>query len=516
MQMSTVDREAASRPPAQASVTLRRLALLALPLLALGALQLWPPLRLDASPFDSWAFPAATASLSLGAASAMLLALVAGLRAGSAASFFYAAGTGVLAATYAVEAFAGPSAAASAPSGAGAIGDALAGVLFLTGAVLAVRGVRWPRTWVQVAAMVAVFALTELALALVTLATAADGRQGPGDAVLRLAAAGLFAVTAMLLSARTGHILWAGYLAVGALAMVLARGGSADVLVALVAMLAGTLAFTATRLRLAAELGEPAEPGELRARDLGPMAAHEVPVGDRAASLEDDELAEARRLARELRGTIDELAQARRTIELQRIELERAASIDRLTGAASRRVVLERLHLEAAEARRYQHPLAVLLLDVDGLGAINAEHGVAIGDAVLREVALRMRLRIRESDALGRADGGGFLAILPHTDERGATVFADTLRRRIAQRPFLVDGATLEVRVSIGVAIVRPGMDLSDDDLLANVDEALRSARAAGGDRIAFDRAHGLARIESHRAPPMERGEGTEGADAAE
>jgi diguanylate cyclase (GGDEF)-like protein len=484
MQMSTVDREAASRPPAQASVTLRRLALLALPLLALGALQLWPPLRLDASPFDSWAFPAATASLSLGAASAMLLALVAGLRAGSAASFFYAAGTGVLAATYAVEAFAGPSAAASAPSGAGAIGDALAGVLFLTGAVLAVRGVRWPRTWVQAAAMVAVFALTELALALVTLATAADGRQGPGDAVLRLAAAGLFAVTAMLLSARTGHILWAGYLAVGALAMVLARGGSADVLVALVAMLAGTLAFTATRLRLAAELGEPAEPGELRARDLGPMAEHEVPVGDGAASLEDDEL-----------------AHARRTIELQRIELERAASIDRLTGAASRRVVLERLHLEAAEARRYQHPLAVLLLDVDGLGAINAQHGVAIGDAVLREVALRMRLRIRESDALGRADGGGFLAILPHTDERGATVFADTLRRRIAQRPFLVDGATLEVRVSIGIAIVRPGMDLSDDDLLANVDEALRSARAAGGDRIAFDRAHGLARIESHRPP---------------
>jgi diguanylate cyclase (GGDEF)-like protein len=503
--MSTVDRDATSRPPAQSSVTLRRLALLALPLLALGALQLWPPVHLDASPLVSWAFPAATALLSLAAASAMLVALVAGLRVGSAASFFFAAGSGGLAATYAVEAFAGPSGAASAPSGASSIGDALAGVLFVAGAVLAVRGVHWPRAWVQAAATAAVFALTELALALVTLATASDGRQGPDDAVLRLAAAGLFVVTAMLLSARTGHILWAGYLAVGALAMVLARGGSADVLVALVAMLAGTLAFTATRLPLAVE---PGEAGELRARDLGPTAAHEVPLGDRAAPPEEDELAEARRLARELRGTIDELAQARRTIELQRIELERAASIDPLTGAASRRVVLERLHLEAAEARRYQHPLAVLLLDVDGLGAINAAHGVAIGDAVLREVALRMRLRIREADALGRADGGGFLAILPHTDERGATVFADTLRRRVAQRPFLVDGATLEVRVSIGVAIVRPGMDLSDDDLLANVDEALRSARAAGGDRIAFDRAHGLARIESHRAPPVEHAEG--------
>jgi uncharacterized integral membrane protein len=140
MQMSTVDREAASRPPAQASVTLRRLALLALPLLALGALQLWPPVHLDASPLVSWAFPAATALLSLAAASAMLVALVAGLRVGSAASFFFAAGSGGLAATYAVEALAGPSGAASAPSGASSIGDALAGLLFVAGAVLAVLG----------------------------------------------------------------------------------------------------------------------------------------------------------------------------------------------------------------------------------------------------------------------------------------------------------------------------------------------------------------------------------------
>ena len=62
---------------------------------------------------------------------------------------------------------------------------------------------------------------------------------------------------------------------------------------------------------------------------------------------------EALRLARELRGTIEELMQARRTIELQREELVRNASHDPLTGVATRRLVLERLAIEVAESRRY-------------------------------------------------------------------------------------------------------------------------------------------------------------------
>jgi len=86
--------------------------------------------------------------------------------------------------------------------------------------------------------------------------------------------------------------------------------------------------------------------------------------------------------------------------------------------------------------------------------------------------------------------------------ERGGALFADTLRRRIGAREVLTDAGALNVTVSIGVTIMRPGMDTSDEDLLSDAHEALRSARAAGGDRIAFDRAHGLARLEEHRRPP--------------
>jgi diguanylate cyclase (GGDEF)-like protein len=486
--MSTTDKSGL-RPS-----TLRNLGLLALPLLALGVLRLLPPLALDGTPLLAWLAPIGAGIVAMAAASAMLVALIEGLRSGSAASFVNAAGKGVLAATYAVEAFAGPASAGAVPSGASAIGGALAGVVLVTGAVLGVRRVRVAGPRGQVVVVIAVFALTELSLGLVALGLS-GGYRRPDETALRFLAAGLLALTAALVATHARHVLSAAFLSVGTFSLAVARTGSADVLVALVALLAGMAVFVVVHLQLIA--ARPAAAADA-ATPLTATPINELPDAERRAELD-----EARRLARELRGTIDELAQARRMIELQRVELERAATIDPLTGAASRRSVLERLRLEAAEARRYDHPLAILLLDVDRLGAINGQHGVEVGDAVLREVALRMRLRIREADFLGRADGGGFLAILPHTDERGAAIFADTLRRRIAQRPFLVDGGPLEVRVSIGVAIVRPGTTLTDDEVLSNADEALRSARAAGGDRVAFDRAHGLARIEERRHPEV-------------
>ncbi|MGH2604729.1 MAG: GGDEF domain-containing protein, partial [Dehalococcoidia bacterium] len=128
---------------------------------------------------------------------------------------------------------------------------------------------------------------------------------------------------------------------------------------------------------------------------------------------------------------------------------------------------------------------------------LNRRHGLEVGDAVLREVALRMRLRVRAADALGRSGGDAFLAILPHTDETGAANFADALRQRLAQRPVTTAGGTLAITVSVGVAVMRPGEDLDADTLIGRADEALASARGAGGDRIALDRLQGVARLEA-------------------
>jgi len=199
---------------------------------------------------------------------------------------------------------------------------------------------------------------------------------------------------------------------------------------------------------------------------------------------------EVEQLGQELRSTIEELLRARRTIDLQRGELERSATVDPLTGVSSRGAILERVRMEVAQARRYRHPLAVVMLDVDRFAEINEAYGIAGGDAVLREVALRIRLRVREADALGRSGSDGFLAALPHTDAAGASTFADALRIRLGLRPIRVGDSELNVTVSIGVAAMRPGEDLDLDSLLARVHEALDSARSAGGNRISVDPRH--------------------------
>jgi diguanylate cyclase (GGDEF)-like protein len=229
------------------------------------------------------------------------------------------------------------------------------------------------------------------------------------------------------------------------------------------------------------------------------IAMHRSGAGVIAVIRDPGAAPEAERLADELRATIEELLRARRTIDLQRGELERSATVDPMTGVASRAAIVERLRTEVAVARRYRHPLAVVLLDVDRFGAVNAAHGIATGDAVLREVALRFRLRVREADALGRFGSDGFIATLPHTDEAGAASFADALRHRLGLRPVAIGDVDVPITVSVGVATMRPGEDLDADGLLARVAEALDSARSAGGDMIALDRLHGLARLEDPR-----------------
>lgn len=215
---------------------------------------------------------------------------------------------------------------------------------------------------------------------------------------------------------------------------------------------------------------------------------------------------EAERLGRELRGTIEELLQARRTIELQRQEIERASTIDPLTGMANRAAIIERLRVEVAQARRYLHPVGVALIDLDGFAELNREHGTDGGDAALREAALRLRLRVREADELGRVGSDSFLAVLPHTEESGAATFADAVQHRLGLRPVAIGESEVRLTASIGVAVMRSGEDLDVDGLLARAQEAVASAKRAGGNRIALDRLHGLARLEDHRPPsPRQR-----------
>jgi diguanylate cyclase (GGDEF)-like protein len=445
-------------------------------------LRLFPPLELDAPGAPTWLAVALPVVAALALGTAASLRLMAGISTGRSGPMLDSAAIGGLAVGLASGAFHAAAAPAEFPDGGLPVAMLSAGALLLAARLLpsASLGRRG-----RIAGTVCVLLAVEAILAVALFAPVPSAY-----------APWLSAVAAALAAAASvpGPMLAPALLSGSFAAMTATRPGALDAVFPLAAMLAAAAA-AAWQQPSRDEGAEPVDDGPSVTHGTADLVAPIVLMPPDPAI--DDE---ATRLARELRGTIEELLQARRTIEMQRDELARSAAIDPLTTVASRRTILERLTTEAAESRRYTHPIAVVLLDIDDFATLNHRHGLSIGDAVLREISLRLRLRMRGADALGRIGGDSFLAVLPHTDERGAAVFADALRRRLVTRPIATDAGEIVISVSIGVAFMRPGMELDAEQLLAAADEALASARAAGGNRIAFDRLHGLVRLEDRRA----------------
>ena len=479
---------------------------LALPLVALGVLRLFPPLELpgDSSQYAAWLTTVTSGVLALAGLIAALLALARGFgNGGRLRDLLEGAGLGALSAAASAAALSGPSQSPVFPTPVLPLGVAAAALALLAAEVvppLLVSG-RGPRLaaaalifgWVELAPAVGLLGPPVLLMAVALTA---------GGAVLLAIAA----VTALVGAPDSSRSEWLAGLAAGGLAIGLARPGTVDVMPGLV-----TLALALTLAVLTRPRSPEPEPGDEAMRAVALLSA---PNGTEVEGVP-PQADEALRLARELRGTITELLAARQTVELQRVELERAASVDSTTGTATRRAILERLGVETAEARRYAHPIAVVLIDLDGTRGLNRTYGVEIGDEILRELGLRLRLRMREADGLGRVSSDTFLAILPHTDERGVTVFANALRTRLIERPVETRLGPLWITVSIGITVHRPGTDIREDELLGRAEEALASARAAGGNRIAFDRSHGLARLEERRPDEPDGGAGDAGAQHA-
>ena len=463
-----------------------RLAAALLPLAALGVLRL-SGVTADA-PVSAWVAAGVAALGAVTAAVALLLTVAAHLERGRMRDLGDATGLGLLAAL-----LAGLAVTAVHPLGLG-IGVAAAATALGIGSALGGRRVKGPR--MRWAGIVLVTLVVEAGLAAALFGGAAPS--GDTLAPFLLSGGAVLLAVATALTWREGARATALGVATASFGA-LAAAGPSDVWrlpglggVAVAAATMG-LIMALRRLRRGSTSGPVATFGSAT---LPEVRARLQATPDAVAEPEFDESA---RLRRELRATLDDLVSARRTISLQRVEIERASAVDPLTGLAGRGPILDRLRTEAATARRYAHPVAVVLTDIDGFAGLNHEHGLSVGDAILREVALRLRLRIREADALGRVGGDSFLAILPHTDEGGAANFAQGVLDRAVARPFATDRGEMTVSVSLGIAIMRPGMTLSGEDLLAAAEEALASAKAAGGNRIAFDRLHGLARLDERK-----------------
>ena len=163
--------------------------------------------------------------------------------------------------------------------------------------------------------------------------------------------------------------------------------------------------------------------------------------------------------------------------------------IDSLTGLYNRRHLEECLAELAAGCRRHGHDLSALVIDIDHFKQVNDTYGHPAGDAVLIELARRIRMCLRTEDVPGRWGGEEFLVLLPFIDAAGAEVVAERLRATVAGSPFnLGSGEVVAVTVSVGGAVARDG-----HDLVHRADAALYEAKRAGRDAVRLAPAAGVA-----------------------
>ncbi|GAC1327111.1 MAG: hypothetical protein NVSMB17_00730 [Candidatus Dormibacteria bacterium] len=186
----------------------------------------------------------------------------------------------------------------------------------------------------------------------------------------------------------------------------------------------------------------------------------------------------AERVAREREFGRSERAMERERARLERVntQLQETALTDHLTGVHNRRAWEERWRLEVGRAKRYQFPVALLLLDLDGFKQVNDTHGHSAGDAVLKLIAAAFGRHVRDIDLLARLGGDEFVIGLSHADTLVAEHVYNRIHAEVATLDF--DGHSGPAGVSGGIACsaTAPAADLLDA-----ADRALYQSKARGG-----------------------------------
>jgi diguanylate cyclase (GGDEF)-like protein len=158
---------------------------------------------------------------------------------------------------------------------------------------------------------------------------------------------------------------------------------------------------------------------------------------------------------------------------------------DGLTKLYNSRQFYSMLHTEIERSRRYNHPLSVLMLDIDDFKKYNDTHGHLEGDKVLVRFAEIILDCLRQSDSAYRYGGEEFAVILPVTTGEQGVAAAERVRTALHNEVFVPDsGGKIQVTVSIGVAQL-----LKDEDImefLRRADQNLYTAKAAGKDRVRY------------------------------
>jgi two-component system cell cycle response regulator len=164
--------------------------------------------------------------------------------------------------------------------------------------------------------------------------------------------------------------------------------------------------------------------------------------------------------------------------------LRRLATRDQLTGLLNRREFDRILAEEEGRARRFGHPLSLVMMDIDRFKAVNDTHGHQVGDQVLVEVARRVAEGLRDVDRAARFGGEEFALVVMQANRAAALEAAERVRGAVESSPFVI-GPDLSLRVTLSAGVAElPADSPTGAGLVAAADKALYAAKARGRNRV--------------------------------
>jgi diguanylate cyclase (GGDEF)-like protein len=172
---------------------------------------------------------------------------------------------------------------------------------------------------------------------------------------------------------------------------------------------------------------------------------------------------------------------AYKELEVTNSKLKETSFRDEVTGLYNRRFFSLRLEEEMSRFRRFNHPVSVVLLDIDGFKNVNDEFGHAVGDETLRDLAQILMKHSRGINVVARFGGDEFTILLVETPKAGAQLYAERIRQVVATFPF---SHGKQVTASFGVASLPDDEVANSDDLFRAADEALYAAKRAGKNQV--------------------------------
>jgi diguanylate cyclase (GGDEF)-like protein len=162
-------------------------------------------------------------------------------------------------------------------------------------------------------------------------------------------------------------------------------------------------------------------------------------------------------------------------------QVEHLAYHDALTGLPNRMMFVDRLIIATARAARHSEKFAVLFLDLDRFKEINDSLGHSVGDALLRQVAERLRAIVRAEDTVARFGGDEFTLLISRFANAEDTARVAQKVIESIRQPFQIHGSELYVTTSIGISIF-PGDGTDAETLIKNADSAMYRAKEHGRD----------------------------------